>query len=258
MTNGRPIGEDDLHAFVDGFLDTERRLAVERYLTDHPDAAARIAGWQAANKALREAIGWKAQQPVPVALNVARLVEARLARRWSNWRIAAGVVLALMIGAGSGWMARGPGAPTGVASVGMEAMATYHMFAADDMHPVEFSADQRPQLVNWISRRLGRHVAPPDLSKSGYQFMGARLVATPLGPACMFVYSDAKQNRIELYVRPMEKRDMQAPMRPMQAKHMAGYTWANDGLGFGVVAGQPMPALHEISNQVRSEMGSQI
>jgi anti-sigma factor RsiW len=258
MTNGRPICEDDLHAYLDGFLDTERQLAVERYLADHPDAAARIAGWQAGNQALREAVAWKAHEPVPISLNVGRLVEARLSRRWSAWRTAAAAVLALIIGAGSGWMARGPGVPSGVASVAMEAMATYHMFAADDMHPVEFSADQRPQLVNWISQRLGRHVAPPDLSKAGYQFMGARMVATPQGPACMFLYSDAKQNRIELFVRPMEKRDMQAPMRPMQAEHMSGYIWANDGLGFGVVAGQPMPELHELSNQVRSEMGSQI
>lgn len=258
MTNGRPICEDDLHAYVDGFLDPERQLAVERYLADHPDAAARIAGWQAGNQALREAVAWKAHEPVPISLNVARLVEARLSRRWSAWRTAAAAVLALMIGAGSGWIARGPGAPTGVALVGMEAMAAYHMFAGDDMHPVEFSADQQPQLVNWISQRLGRHVAPPDLSKSGYQFMGARMVATPQGPACMFLYNDAKQNRIELFVRPMEQRDMQAPMRPMQAQHMTGYIWANDGLGVGLVAAQPMPALHELSNQVRSEMGSRI
>ena len=40
----RPIGEDELHAYVDGFLGPERRLTVERYLADHPDASARIAG----------------------------------------------------------------------------------------------------------------------------------------------------------------------------------------------------------------------
>jgi anti-sigma factor RsiW len=255
MTNGRPIGEDDLHAYVDGFLDTERRSAVERYLADHLDAAARIAGWQAGNQALREAIAWKAQEPVPVSLNVTRLVEARLARRWSASRTAAAAVLALMIGAGSGWMARGPGVPSGVASVGMEAMAAYRVFAADDMHPVEFSADRRPQLVSWISQRLGRPVAPPDLSEAGYQFVGGRLVATPHGPAGMFLYSGPKQNRIELFVRPMEKRDMHAPMRAVQKEDMNGYIWANDGLGFGVVAGQPMPGLHELSNQVRSAMG---
>jgi anti-sigma factor RsiW len=258
MTIGRPIGEDDLHAYVDGFLDAERRSAVERYLADHLDAAARIAGWQASNQALREAIAWKAQEPVPVSLNVTRLVEARLSRRWSNWRIAAGVVLALMIGGGSGWMARGPGVPIGIASVGMEAMATYRVFAADDMHPVEFGADQRSQLVNWISQRLGRHVAPPDLSQVGYQFVGGRLVATPHGPAGLFIYSGPKQNRIELFVRPMEKRDMHAPMRAVQKEDMTGYIWANDGLGFGVVAGQLVPSLHELSNQVRSEMRRQI
>ena len=258
MTNGRPICEDDLHAYVDGFLDPERRRAVERYLADHPGAAARIASWQAGNQALRDAVAWKAQEPVPVALNVARLIEARVAPRWSAWRMAAAVALMLMTGAGTGWMARGLSVPGGIASVGMEAMAAYRVFAADDMHPVEFGADQRSQLVSWISQRLGRDVVPPDLSKAGYKFMGGRLVATPQGPACMFLYSGVKQNRIALFVRPMEKRDMQAPMRPVQAEDVTGYIWANGGLGFGVVTEQPVPELHELSNHVRSEMEPQI
>src|SRR5271170_4917522 len=87
----RPIGEDELHAYVDGFLGPERRLTVERYLGDHADAAARIAGWQAVGEALRNAAAWKFQEPVPAALNIARLAEARIAHRWGPWRIAASV-----------------------------------------------------------------------------------------------------------------------------------------------------------------------
>jgi anti-sigma factor RsiW len=36
----RPIAEEELHAYVDGQLDADRRSAVQRYLQDHPEVAA--------------------------------------------------------------------------------------------------------------------------------------------------------------------------------------------------------------------------
>ncbi|MGH7043358.1 MAG: anti-sigma factor family protein [Acetobacteraceae bacterium] len=252
---GLPIGEDDLHAYVDGFLDPERRATVERYLADHPDAAARIAGWQAGGQALREALAWKAQEPVPARLNVARLAEARMTRRWTPWRIAAGIVLAFVLGSGSGWLARGgPEAPAGMMSVGMEAAAAYRVFATDHMHPVEFGADQKARLVSWVSQRLGRPVSPPDLSGSGYRLMGGRLLATRDGPACQFLYQDRQGTRITLFVRPMRKGGMNAQMRPVHMMDTAGFVWVRDGLGVSLLADKPMPVLHELSNQVRQEM----
>lgn len=257
MTNpGCPIGEDDLHGYVDGGLDAARRRAVEQYLAAHPDQAARVAGWQAADQALREALAWKAQEPVPAALNLAHLVEARLARRRVPWRIAAAVVAAFAIGSASGWMLRGPRPTTGLAAVALEATAAYRVFATDPMHPVEFGPAQEPQLVRWVTRRLGRPVAPPDLSAAGYRLMGGRVLATEDGPSCMFLYENAEGLRIALYVRPMRKRDMNAAMRPLHGNDTTGYAWARDGLGFGLVAGAPLPRLHELSNRARAEMRS--
>lgn len=42
----RPIGEQDLHAYVDGFLDPVRRPTVERYLADHPREANTVSVWK--------------------------------------------------------------------------------------------------------------------------------------------------------------------------------------------------------------------
>ncbi|HTW28288.1 MAG TPA: anti-sigma factor [Acetobacteraceae bacterium] len=250
----RPIGEDDLHAYVDGFLDAERRRVVERYLADHPEAAARIAGWQRAGVALREAVAWKAQEPVPAELSVVRLVEARLSRRTARWQPAAAVFLAVAVGAGSGWFARGPGMPRGVDAVSMEAAIAYRVFATDRMHPVEFDAANRVELVAWATRRLGRAVAPPDLSKSGFHLIGGRLIATPQGPGCMFLYGNAQGNRITVFVRPMHKIDVNAPMRPVQAGGTTGFAWARDGLGVSLVASTPLPGLQKLSDQVRDAM----
>ena len=46
------ISDAELHAYVDGRLDTARREAVERYLTLQPQAAERVAQYRQINSAL--------------------------------------------------------------------------------------------------------------------------------------------------------------------------------------------------------------
>lgn len=254
----RPISEDDLHAYVDGVLDSARQPDVERYLRDHPEAAMRIAGWQMTNDALRRAVGWKAAEPLPTRLNVARIANARLSQRWVPWRTAASILVALVVGAGGGWMAHTPNPERGIAAVATEAAIAQRVFAMDPMHPVEFAGDQQAQLVNWVSTRLGRPVVPPDLSKSGYHLMGGRVVATEHGPAGMFLYQNADDHRMTLFVRPMGKIDMNAKMQPVQMADTTGFVWANNGLGISLVANHPMANLHDLANQVRSDMGAKI
>ena len=254
----RPVTDDDLHAFVDGVLDAGRRPAVERHLAAHPEAAARVAAWQAVGASLREATAWKAREPVPARLDITRLLEARRARRWQPARIAAGILVALAVGAGSGWMARGPSMPTGVASVAMEAAAVHRMFAAGGEFAAPYDAAARAELTAWLSRKLGRPATPPDLSGSGFHLVSGQLVATDQGPAGMYVYHGPRGVRITLFMRPMKKRDMNAPMRPMHGADMAGYVWAQNGLGFSLVATEPMQMLHGLANHIRSDMGARI
>ncbi len=259
----RPITDDDLHGFVDGVLDAGRRPAVERHLAAHPEAAARVAAWQAVGASLREATAWKAREPVPARLGIPRLLEARRARRWRPARVAAGILVALAVGAGSGWMARGPSMPTGVASVAMEAASVHRMFAAggefaapDDAAPHDAAA--RAELTSWLSRKLGRPATPPDLSGSGFHLLSGQLVATDQGPGGMYLYDGPRGVRITLFMRPMEKRDMSAPMRPTHGADTEGYVWAQNGLGFSLVTSEPMEMLHGLANQVRSDMGARI
>lgn len=258
MSGERPISEDDLHGYVDGVLEADRRAAVERHLADNPQTASRVAGWQQADEALRQAVGWRAEEPVPTELNVARVAASRVDRQWAPWRMAASIFVALIVGAGGGWVAHTPNTRNGVESVAWEAAMAQRVFAQDPMHPVEFSGNEQDKLVQWVSQRLGRPVVPPDLSKSGYRLLGGRVIATEHGAGSMFLYESSDGARVTLFVRPMERIDQNATMQPVDMRRTSGFAWAKNGLGFSLVANNPIEGLHQLANKVRDEMATAI
>lgn len=250
----RPIGEDDLHAYVDGFLSPSERISVEAYLGRSPEAGRLVEAWQEQNAALRAASLAIGAEPLPVALSLTRLVEARIARRQRGWRIAAGLLLALSLGSAGGWLAHSPARPSGMSELGREASAAYRVFATDHRHPVEMTAAQRSRLVAWVKRRMGREIAPPDLSQAGYRFMGGRLMATTRGPAAMFMYGNGHGIRLVVLIRAMQhpgQAGKASPMTGISHASLNGFAWSRAGLGFSVVAKAPARFLHPIANELR-------
>jgi len=81
-----PIAEEDLHAWIDGQLGTERQAAVLRYLQEQPDVARRVDAWHDQREALRAAFAVVAAEPVPPRLGLERLIQQRLGRRRLPWR----------------------------------------------------------------------------------------------------------------------------------------------------------------------------
>ena len=100
---GRPISEEDLSAYVDGWLDAERRSRVDRILRTSPDLAERVASYRVQRDCLRAAFSVPGRKPIPPRLNLSRLVENRLAKLSRPWRVAAAVALAFGLGGTIGW-----------------------------------------------------------------------------------------------------------------------------------------------------------
>ena len=248
---GHPITEDDVHAYVDGRLDAERRAAMERYLQGQPEVMVRIAAYHAQRERLRAAYAARASEPIPPSLNVSRLVEERLVRR-RPWRAAAAVVLALGIGAAGGWYL-GSRSPPGLDVLAQEAAANYAVFAPDSVRPVELWAAQRHALSRWLSKRLHYPVSPPNLSAVGYHLLGGRLVATPRGAAGMFMYGDDHGGRLVLFMRPMSTRTT-APIREVDTGNLYGCAWVEQGMGYTVVAGQSYRHLLELSRHIKQQL----
>ena len=74
----------------------------------------------------------------------------------------------------------------------------------------------------------------PDLSLSGYRFIGGRVTATAHGPAVLFMYDDDHGTRLVLLSRDMAI-DKNAPMAQHSHGSIAGFAWADKGIGYSLV-----------------------
>jgi anti-sigma factor RsiW len=164
-------------------------------------------------------------------------------------------MLLLSIGGLGGWAMRGAleASPSGLVALAQEATASYNVYAPDRVRPVEVRASDGAQLVRWVSDRLHRPVKVPDLTNSGCRLMGGRVVATQHGPAAMFMYDDDHGSRLVLLARPMSDADQNEPMTPQSQGDVAGFAWADDGLGYSLVGRVAPESLRSIANEVRKQ-----
>ncbi|QIG98356.1 MULTISPECIES: anti-sigma factor family protein [unclassified Bradyrhizobium] len=250
MSN-RPITEDDLHAYVDRALEPEREAEVGAYLEKHPDVARRIEAYSNQRTLLRSALLPIAEEPLPPQLNLARMIESPR-RRPASWRWAIAAMLMISIGGLGGWVIRGATlAPAGgIAALAEEASDSYKVYASDRTRPVELR--DSAELVQWVSNRLRQPVKLPDLTKSGYRFMGGRVVPTAHGPAAMFMYDDDRGDRLVVLTRPMTS-DKNAAMAPHSGGDVAGLSWADDGTGYSLVGPRGLGALKPLADEIRKQ-----
>ncbi len=251
-STGRPVTEEELHAYVDDRLPAPRHEEVARYLDAHPHIAERVAAYIAQRDGLRELFAPEADAPIPPQLSLARIVEARLRHRRSGlWRVAAALVLGLGLGAGGAWgllrPAHGP-----MTALAEDAAANAAVYLADTHRPVELNAAQRDELIHWVAARLNRPITPPDLSGAGYRLLGGRVVATRQGPAALFVYEKAQGARLAIFARPTRMPDT-PDVQTADIGDLDGCAWVNNGIGYALTADEPYARLVQLSREVRQQ-----
>lgn len=255
MTVG-PITEADIQAHVDGRLPPEREAMVAAWLLSHPDEASRAAAYRRHTALLRDSLAPVLEEALPPSLDLR--LRGRSAPRRIGFRraaVAAAAAGLLLVGGSGGWLLRSVTEPAtvGTAALAREGMASYAVYASDAARPVELAANQRGVLDRWFSERLSRPIRAPDLRAAGLRLVGGRLVATEHGPAGLYLYGDGSGRRIALYVRPMEV-ERTDHMQARASGAVRGWTWADDGLGFGVFGDGASDMLHGTADMVRAQM----
>ena len=254
-----PATDDDLHGYADGQLPEARRLAFEQAIAREPGLAAQVAEVRRQNASLRDAFDAWLAEPVPQRL----LDAARPPARGATWRrllapIAASAAT-LVIGLAGGWYARDvalerAGLPT---TFPRQAALTHALYAADANRPVEIWASEEKRLANWLTRRLGFPVHPPDLNGAGYALVGGRLVAGAEQPTALFMYENVAKNRLTLQARKPPSGAGDTAFRYAVEDGVGVYYWIDDHCAYALSGTLDRAQLLAIGRLVYSELAPQ-
>ena len=245
------IAENDLHAYVDDALDPGRRAEVEAWLASNPEAAERIAEYRRQNAALRIAFNPVLEYAIPRRLRVP--TGGPGARRYLRHAAAVGW---LALGGLLGWGLHGAtsGRATDIIALPRQAAMAHAVYAPEVRHPVEVGADQQAHLVAWLSKRLGAELKAPQLSASGFELVGGRLLPGNRGPVAQFMYQDAKGQRLTLYVRTDNTVTRETAFRYSQEGNVSVFYWLDGKLGYALSGEIDKADLLRIANTVYRQL----
>lgn len=189
------INELNMHAYVDGQLEVERRAEVEAHLAAHPEAAAHAQHLRDQIQLLHRAYDGVLNEAIPP-----RLTDALQSRTWLHGMVAGMAWLAC--GLVVGWFARVaiPDYPATASVFAQDALAAHILYAAEKRHPVEVPAAQEAHLVAWLSKRLDAPIRAPGLQQQGFALLGGRLLPSADGPLAQLMYESASGERLTLTV----------------------------------------------------------
>src|SRR5262249_37175547 len=194
--------EDELHAYVDGELPTDRKAAVAAWLAEHPEQAALVAAWRAQAESIRAHFGAAVGEPVPPRLKLDQILRQDKAngRSWMAMAAAAAIV-AFIVGGTAGWMARGASAaaPSSFDVYASEALDAHKLYVVEMRHPVEVPGGEQDHRTQWLAKRVGEGLRFPGLQSIGLKLVGGRLLPGPTGAGAFYMYESASGERFTMY-----------------------------------------------------------
>lgn len=244
--NSSAITEQDLHAYIDGRLEPQRRAEVALFLAENPRESGRVESYQRQNAALCALFDGVLAEPVPEPLTTfTASPDKRFTARGLKF---AALAASLVLAAGIGWLARGYSiAPTAAAPMfAQRAMLAHAVYAPEVLHPVEVNAGEEAHLSRWLSKRLGMPVVAPKLSSAGFELVGGRLLPDAPKPAAQFMYQNAAGARLTLYVTP-QAQGRETAFRFERSDRVGAFYWIDQGVGYALSGDVDRKALLQVA-----------
>jgi anti-sigma factor RsiW len=259
MSKLDPITDNDLLAYADDRLDAPRRAEVEAFLAAHPERAAEVQHWLQQNEAIAALFGGPAE-PVPARLDPRRITAERQARMAAWPRFAAAAVVVLALGAGLGWAGRDWIEPpeTAAESLIASAVGAHRLYVQENRHAVEVGAGEEQHLFTWLSNRIERQIATPDLVGEGFELVGGRLLPgsyedAEAGPAAQLMYQNASAQRVTVYITAAEPGLGKAYQFESRDAVEAFY-WSDDRITCTVVGDLPEEEMKAVARKVYQQL----
>lgn len=253
----RDFNVNDIHLALDGELAADDRDEFERWLAVHPDMRALSDRFAADGGTLAAALAPVLAEPVPQRFT-SLLADERRSRR-SRMVLLRNVAAAAAIfaaGGVAGYFVADDGFFGGDRSVDQlteNAIGAYVTFAASLPHPVDVSGQDRAYLEGWLSKRTGLKVIAPDLSASGFELLGGRILPSGDNVAALLVYRDKAGNQLSIYVVPEGEEKVKGTYTAEQGGPTAIY-WLSKGFGCAIVGSLPQGQLTEVARDAWRQM----
>lgn len=247
--NYEQVTESELHQFVDGELGEARARQLGALIAENADLTRKIESYREINRRLGKVLGTAPNEPVP-----SRFTIALASRATPGWMRAAAAAALLAVGGLVGYSLHGPpGASAFVRPVAVEAAFAHAVFVPEIRHPVEVGASEQEHLNAWLSKRLQRPIAAPDLRQDGYMLIGGRLLPDAHRPAAQFMFENANGNRLTLYIRhALARRDSAFGFAEQEGLGIV--YWIDDGLAYAVTGQADKVALTAAAELVYREI----
>ncbi len=244
-----PIGEADLHAYVDGQLDAARRAEVEAYVAAHPDAAALVHDLREQARTLHASYDGVLNEPIPL-----RLTNVLQARWWPRGLVAG--IAWLTCGLIVGWLAHAEMRPAAgpTSAFAQEALAAHVLYAVEKRHPVEVPAEQEAHLVAWLSKRLDAPIRAPALQAQGFSLLGGRLLPGGDGPLAQLMYESTQGERLTLTVKRAQPSEGDTGFRIMRHDGNSVFYWVDRDYGYALSGSIGRDRLLAVAQAVHAQL----
>ncbi|MEO6147269.1 MAG: anti-sigma factor [Sulfuriferula sp.] len=263
--HAQPVTLDDLMAYVDGQLDTQRCRQIEALVASDPQIAERVAEMRAQRQALRTHYDPVLNEPIPLRLLASHRYSNASSIKMAS--IAASVLIGLALGSAGTWqyLSHTAGSAGNIALNGSgmdlprfvhQAAVAHIAFVPDVRRPVEIYSAQEQQLVTWLSKRLGRQLKVPNLASTGFSLVGGRLLPGEVNkPAAQFMYENPAGQRITLYLRNMAQPTPETAFRFAEQDGIATFYWVDMDWGYALSGNLPRATLLNVANSVYQQLG---
>jgi anti-sigma factor RsiW len=232
-----------LSAYLDGELGEARRAGVESHLTDHPEAAARLAEYRRRDEALRLAFARlsadQARHPMP------RVMQAKSPGKRRVPLAIAAAMFSVMLGTAGWWYGSTILEDRALAALADDAVTAHLLYASQPGQSPLVTGDSEHVSAR-LSAFLGSEVKAPNFSTLGLRFFGLHELATDRGPAALLVYQDADGREVSCYFKHLAENRETGFARKVAGGANVIYR-LDEHLGYAVVGALPVSALQRIA-----------
>ena len=257
------VSEDDLHAYVDGFVTPRERERIEQWLESNPARAEEVRQWQAQAVDLRALFaGYAHSDTNDRALLSKRRNDLPQSDPDKGKRSATGHLRAIAAGLAlfAAGALTGLYAPSLISADGgnqsietadslpRQAQSAFLVYASEVRHAVEVGADEQSHLATWLGKRLEHPLSIPDLSSLGFSLVGGRLLPVNGKAGAMFMYEDGTGRRLTVLLgRNDDNRE--TSFRIDSVDGVETFYWIDGPIGYAVTGEVPRSLLQQVADE---------